>query len=70
MLKVDAQELTLTLDLKDKLGLSLADSLVAILWLYLAEDEETKAQLHSLSLMLKGQLPLADYDVSDFINVR
>ena len=70
MLHLNAEEKTLTLDLKEELGRSMGDTLVSILWLYFANDEESKAQLNTLSRMIKGDLPLDDYDASEVLDVR
>lgn len=65
MIKVDATKQVLVLDLKDQLGKTMADSLISILWLYATSDEQTKAQLVSLSRMFKGEMPLADIDLGE-----
>ncbi len=70
MLQLNEKEKTLTLDLKEELGRGMGQTLVSILWLYYANDEESRAQLHTLSLMIRGDLPLGDYDLSEVLDVR
>ena len=70
MLQLNEKEKTLTLDLKEDLGRSMGQTLVSILWLYYAENEESQAQLHNLSRMIKGELPLHDYELREVIDVR
>ena len=65
MIKLDAEEHRLSIDIKDDFGKALADMVIATLWFYAAHDEETKGQLMSISRMVKGTAPLAD---TDFIN--
>ena len=70
MLQLNAKENTLILDLKQQLGRSMGQTLISILWLYVADNDESRALLHNLSGMIKGDLPLVDYDVSGVINVK
>jgi len=70
VLQLNAEEKTLTLDLKEELGRSMGETLVSILWLYIADNDESKAQLHTLSRMIKGDLPLDDYDASEVLDAR
>ena len=64
MLRLDASECSLVMDINTDLGKALGDMVVASLWLYAAQSDEAKASLMALSRMIKGEQPLVDVDFS------
>ncbi len=60
MIRLDANEKSLVIDINTQFGKSLGDMVIASLWLYAATSEEDKASLVSLSRMIKGEQPAVD----------
>lgn len=60
MIRLDANEKSLVIDINTEFGKSLGDMVVASLWLYAVTSEEDKASLVSLSRMIKGEQPAVD----------
>lgn len=65
MVRLDSKGKSLILDLKDEFARQMADMVLATVYLYATNDDETKARLTSISRMVKGELPLADIDLEE-----
>jgi len=65
MVRLDSKDQCLVLDLKQEFSRQMADMVLATLYLYATSDEETMARIVSISLMLKGELPMSDVDLQE-----
>lgn len=66
MIKLDADNKQLVIDLEYRAGIHLADLVVEAIWLYVATESQDKAVVAQLGRMVKGDEPMANVDLMEY----